>query len=92
MSVIGEAGDLATAREAIRDLRPRLVLLDVHLPDGDGIAASASICEGVEGTAVVLVSSRERAAFGTSIDESGARGFILKSELTAAGLLALLEG
>lgn len=89
--VVGEAADSASALEAARALRPELVLLDVHLPDGDGFAVAAELTRGGNAPAVVLTSSRDAADFGPLIERSGARGFVPKAELSGAALAALLE-
>lgn len=85
--VVGEAADVAGALEAIGRLRPDVVLLDVQLPDGDGFEVLAAL-EAAAGPApaVVLVSSRDRCDYGARIEESGARGFIAKAELTGDAL------
>lgn len=55
-SVVGHVG---TGREAVATaaaVKPDVVLLDVHMPDGSGIEAAEQIAEQVPGTAVVLFS------------------------------------
>lgn len=88
--VVGEAGDAASAIAAARELRPDVVLLDVQLPDVDGIQAAWEIAlDG--GSAIVLVSSRDLSDLAGAVAESPARGFIPKSELSGATLRELLE-
>jgi DNA-binding NarL/FixJ family response regulator len=89
--VVGEAESGLRALEAVRELRPQLVLLDVQLPDTDGFAIAAELTRGGDGPAVVLTSSREAADFGPLVEESGACGFVPKSELSGAALSALLQ-
>lgn len=89
--VIGEAEDGESALVAIEQLRPEIVLLDVQLPGIDGfeVAARAMALDPVP--QIVLTSSREACDFGSLIEESGARGFIAKDELSGAAMAALLE-
>jgi CheY-like chemotaxis protein len=88
-SVVGEAGDGASALAAVEQLRPELVLLDVLLPDSDGFAVAERLAANGDGPVVVLTSSREAADFGRRLERSPARGFIHKDELSGAALARL---
>ena len=90
-SVVGEAGDGAEAVAAVAELRPELVLLDIQLPDTDGFDVASRLLGREDAPMVVLTSSRDAADFGSLIDESGARGFIPKAELTGERLRAMSE-
>ncbi len=98
-TVVGEAGDGASAVEAARTLNPQLVLLDIVLPDVDGFVVCELIVqpEGPTGPgcprrpAVVLTSSRDLSSFRGRFAASSARGFIAKQDLTGAALTALLD-
>jgi DNA-binding NarL/FixJ family response regulator len=89
--VIGEAPDGEQALEAVRELRPDLVLLDVQLPGIDGFEVAARLTSNGDAPAVVMVSSRDAADFGDLIARSGARGFIPKHDLSGQALEAILE-
>jgi DNA-binding NarL/FixJ family response regulator len=89
--VVGEAADGAAALEAVRSLRPDVVLLDVQLPDTDGFEVAANMTANGGGPAVVLTSSRDAADFGPLVVQSGARGFVPKAELCGAAIAALLR-
>jgi DNA-binding NarL/FixJ family response regulator len=89
--VIGEAADGESALKAAAELAPALVLLDVQLPDLDGFEVASRLTASPDGPAVVLVSSRDAAEYGSLIDECGARGFLPKDELSGASLEALLR-
>ena len=91
-TVVGEAGDGASALAAIEQLRPELVLLDVVLPDIDGLDVAEQLAGSGTETVVVLTSSREATDFGERLERSSARGFIAKSELTAAAVAQLVSG
>ncbi len=84
-TVVGEAGDGASALAAVEALRPELVLLDVVLPDTDGFAVAEQLAENGDGPVVVLTSSREAADFGGRLERSPARGFIHKDDLSGCG-------
>ena len=87
--VVGEAADGASALAAARALSPKLVLLDVALPDMDGFAVCDALLEDGTGRVVVLTSSRDVSSYRGRLERSGARGFIAKSELSGRGLAAL---
>jgi DNA-binding NarL/FixJ family response regulator len=88
--VVGEAPDGLSAVEAVHDLQPQMVLLDVQLPDIDGFEVAARITANGSAPAVVLTSSRDVGDLGPLGDSAQVRGFIPKSELSGAALEALL--
>ena len=88
--VIGEAGDGSSGIREIRRLRPDLVLLDVQLPDIDGFEVLKRLVAEGNRSAVVLISSRDASDYRRRLVESGARGFIPKSELSGASIHAML--
>jgi DNA-binding NarL/FixJ family response regulator len=88
--VVGEAADAASAIAAAHALRPDVVLLDVCLPDLDGVQASSRIGALNGRAAIVLTSSYDLADLPGLIGDSPAVGFIPKSELSGAALRALL--
>ena len=89
--VVGEAPDGESAIAACDELRPDVVLLDVQLPDQDGFQVAARLTRNGASVAVVLVSSRDGSDFGPLVEESGARGFVPKAELSGARLAELLR-
>ena len=88
--VAGEARNAAEALAAVAADAPDAVLLDVQLPDRDGFAVAVAL-NARDGPAVVLISSREADDYGRRVVTCGARGFILKSKLSAATIDDLLN-
>jgi two-component system response regulator EvgA len=88
--VVGEADAGEAALEAVRELVPDVVLLDVQLPDVDGFEVAARISAS-GGPFVVMTSSREESDFGAALHRSGARGFVPKDELSAERIVSLCE-
>jgi DNA-binding NarL/FixJ family response regulator len=85
-------GESTTGGEALADterLRPDVVLLDIGLPDIDGIAVAEQLTAHPGGPAVVLVSSRDGIGFEQVFRRCGARGFIPKAELSGDAITAL---
>lgn len=89
--VVGEAADGESALQAVRDLHPEVILLDVQLPDMKGFDVCREIEEG-NGWApsIILVSSRDMADFGDLITSSCAVGFLPKADLSSEAVSALL--
>jgi DNA-binding NarL/FixJ family response regulator len=88
--VIGEATDGAGAVAAVAVLRPEIVLLDIQLPDLDGLAVAEQLAAASDPPAVVLISSRDAAAYGPRLQAAPARGFIPKSGLSGEALAAMV--
>jgi DNA-binding NarL/FixJ family response regulator len=84
--VVGEAGTVAEARRAVRALGPQAVLLDVNLPDGNGIGLSAELTEYEAGLRILLTSSDASAVTRRLVGRSGAAGFVAKTDLMAVDL------
>jgi CheY-like chemotaxis protein len=91
-AVVDEAGDGASALDAVRTRRPDIVLLDVLLPDTTGFEVAETLSSDPAGPVVVLTSSRSESDLAGSLARSSARGFIAKRDLTAASFAALVEG
>jgi DNA-binding NarL/FixJ family response regulator len=88
--VVGEADDGASAVSAVCDLVPDVVLLDVQLPDANGVDLAARLSKDGAGPAVILTSSRPADQLGPELVTSGALGFIPKDELTPAAITGLV--
>jgi DNA-binding NarL/FixJ family response regulator len=88
--VVGEAGTGKEALSESRRLKPDLVLLDIQLPDLDGLVVATTLRSEPEPPAVLLVSSRDAADYGARLHGCGALGFITKADLSPESLKALL--
>jgi DNA-binding NarL/FixJ family response regulator len=87
--VVGEAVNGTEAFEAVERLQPDLVLLDIGLPDLDGLDVSARMTTRDRSLAVVLTSSRDACDYPRHLERSGARGFIPKDEISGAAVAAI---
>ena len=88
--MIGESADGSEALRAVETLRPQIVLLDIQLPGVDGIEVAERLAAREDAPVVVLISSRDAAAYGERLRGARSRGFIPKSELSGKALAALL--
>jgi DNA-binding NarL/FixJ family response regulator len=78
IEVIGEAGTAESALARIPALRPDVAVLDVRLPDGDGVSVCREIRSGVPHTACLMLTSHgdDQALLGAIM--AGAAGYVLK--------------
>jgi DNA-binding NarL/FixJ family response regulator len=90
LTVVGEAESVATARAAAHALRPDAVLVDVELPDGDGIELACELSALPWRPRVLLTSSDADAASADDALRAGAGAFVPKEELPNAPLRRLL--
>jgi DNA-binding NarL/FixJ family response regulator len=88
IEVVGEAGDGSDAAYRTRLLRPDVVLMDVRMPDLDGISATRDVLAGFPEVKVVILTTFEQDDYIFGALNSGASGFLLKrtrpEELIAA--------
>jgi DNA-binding NarL/FixJ family response regulator len=78
MRIVGEAGTVAQALELAHRLRPDIVVIDVQLPDGDGIEAIPAL--RMDGSKAVVLTMHDEAAVRERADQAGASAFVTKFE------------
>ena len=78
LEVVGEAGDLAAGRAALAERRPRVVVLDVNLPDGLAVEALPELREASPETAVVLLTMERDLSLARQALDAGAKGYLFK--------------
>lgn len=76
--VVAEAHDAPSAIEAVRAHQPALVLMDVRMPDTEGLAAARQICACWPDTRVVMISYWNVPEYIAEAFRSGATGYISK--------------
>ena len=92
LSVVGEAGTVAEAEALAARLRPAAALVDVGLPDGDGLELAARLAALPWSPRVVITSSDAEATTPDGARRLGAVGFLAKGSLLNGTLHGLLTG
>ncbi len=86
--VVAEAGDVAETRRRTAAERPRVLVLDVDMPDGSSIPAIPALRESSPATGIVVLTMHTDPGLAREALRAGATGFVLKeaaeSELVAA--------
>jgi pilus assembly protein CpaE len=91
MELVGSA---ASGHEAVRraaELQPDIVLMDIHMPDLDGIQATWLVSSRAPHGAVIMVTSEERIDFLQKAMSAGAQGYVLKPFGTGAQLFQTIR-
>jgi DNA-binding NarL/FixJ family response regulator len=78
LTIVGEAASGSAALTAARDLTPDVILMDLRLPDGDGVSATAAIRAELPGIRVVILTTYETDGDILRAVEAGAVGYLLK--------------
>jgi DNA-binding NarL/FixJ family response regulator len=79
IAVVGEAASVAEAIPLVRELDPDVVLLDVHLPDGNGRAVIAAVAPERPGVKFLALSVSDAAEDVIAVIRAGARGYVTKT-------------
>lgn len=95
VNVIGQAADGAEAvKEAIR-LRPDVILMDLRMPNVDGIEATRQVVERVPGAKVLILTTFESDSQVLQALKAGASGYVLKDSSATAivnSIVAVMSG
>lgn len=81
MEVVGEAANGTEAIELSRKLHPDIVLMDVAMPDVNGIEATKRIVQADPRLKVLVLSMHKEGVYVREILRAGARGYILKDAI-----------
>ena len=92
LTVVGESGTVAVTLADAERLRPDAFLVDVELPDGDGVKLASKLAALPWHPRVVLTSSNAELISEEDLRGSGAVAFVAKTDLPGAPLLQLCSG
>ena len=89
LDVVGEASSCAEGEELAQRLQPQVALLDLQMPDGDGLELARRVAAVSPATRVLVVTSHARPGYLKRALAEGVLGFLTKTaaagELAAAG-------
>jgi DNA-binding NarL/FixJ family response regulator len=95
VEVVGQAGDGAEAIDQTRKLKPDVVLMDVKMPNLDGIEATRRIVEAMPAVRVLILTTLETDSQVIQALKAGASGYVLKDSSVAAiisSIIAVMSG
>ena len=82
VELVGEAASVDEAVALVTDVRPDVVLLDVHMPEGGGVAVIRGAAERAPGTLFLALSASDAAEDVIATIRAGARGYVTKNIAT----------
>jgi DNA-binding NarL/FixJ family response regulator len=80
IEVVGEAGDGAAAVELVRELQPDVVLMDIRMPEMDGIEATRRLALAGSGARVLVLTTYGLDEYVYEALKAGAAGFLIKTD------------
>lgn len=89
--VCGEAGDAAEGLSVVRKEKPDAVIVDIGLPDMDGISLTKKIAAEHPNLPIVILSMHEESDYARRAKEAGAMGYIAKNEAVEKLQVALRD-
>jgi two-component system response regulator NreC len=78
MTVVGEAADGRTVVRLARELKPHVVIMDIAMPELNGIEATRQIAADVPGIKIIALSMHADKHFVRGMLQAGASGYLLK--------------
>ena len=83
MEIVGEAGNGREAVELVEQLKPDIVVMDVAMPELNGIEATRRMAENAPHARVLALSMHKDSVYVREILRAGARGYLLKDSVAA---------
>lgn len=88
--VVAEGDDGSEAVELVEQFRPDVVLLDINMPEVNGVEATRRLVQKVPGTKIIILSIHDDEAYVTHAVKTGAAGYLLK-EMDADSLIQAVK-
>ncbi|HEX4771818.1 MAG TPA: response regulator transcription factor [Bryobacteraceae bacterium] len=93
MKVVGEASNGVEAIRMAYELKPKVVVMDLSMPELDGVQATKEIVKHLPGTEVLVLSMHADDNYVRNALDAGAKGYLLKSaiDVDLVGAIALVS-
>src|SRR5262245_18513124 len=78
MQVVGEAGDGASAIKTVREIRPDVVVMDVSMPEMNGLKATRKLKSEFPDLKILTLTRHDDDSFLEQLISAGASGYVLK--------------
>jgi DNA-binding NarL/FixJ family response regulator len=95
LKVVGEASTGVEAIRMAQELKPKVVVMDLSMPDLDGVQATREIVKHLPGTDVLVLSMHAEDNYVRNALDAGAKGYLLKSAIDVdlvGAIRAVAEG
>ena len=89
MEVVGEAGDGRTAVEMAQELKPDIVLMDISMPELNGLKAAAKLKRVAPDIKIITLTRHSDQAFLQELLQAGVSGYVLKQSAAAEIIYAV---
>jgi two-component system, NarL family, response regulator NreC len=83
LTVVGEAADGREAVALAKSLKPEVVVMDIGMPNLNGIEAALQMTQGIPDLAIIMVSMHSDESYVLRALKAGARGYLLKDSAEA---------
>src|SRR5690625_2320747 len=78
LKVVAEGGDGTEATKLVKEYNPEVVLMDINMPNMNGIEATANLVKNFPDTNVIILSIHDDESYVTHALKTGAQGYLLK--------------
>ena len=89
MEVVGEAANGPDAEVGVKETEPDVVLMDISMPNGGGLAAIAAIKQVRPKTRIVVLTFHDELGYVRAVGRAGATGYVVKSAVDTELLAAI---